>query len=305
MEEALREAALSLPCDVPVGAVVVKDGAIIARAHNVREAEHSPTGHAELRAIEAAARIAGDWRLDDCTAFVTLEPCPMCRAAIAQARIERVVYAAQITGERDPREPEYERTGNPDVLLRASRTLERAFRSIRGRKRPRRLGRDFFERPADTVARDLIGRIIAVKLEDGNVARFCVTETEAYFGENDTASHASRGMTDRNRPMFDKGGTVYIYLCYGIHYMLNIVTGIKGDAQAVLIRGIDGADGPGRVTKKLGIDISENKSDAVLSDRLWFEDSNVSAVGIEELSRVGIDYADEKDREALLRFRLK
>ena len=94
MEEALREAALSLPCDVPVGAGVVKDGAVIARAHNVREAEHSPTGHAELRAIEAAARAAGDWRLDGCDIYVTLEPCPMCAGAISSARFRRLYFGA-------------------------------------------------------------------------------------------------------------------------------------------------------------------------------------------------------------------
>ena len=72
MEEALQEAALSLPGDVPVGAVVVRDGRIIARAHNVREAEHSPTGHAEMRALEAAAQAIGDWRLNECDVYVTL-----------------------------------------------------------------------------------------------------------------------------------------------------------------------------------------------------------------------------------------
>ena len=97
MEEALDEAALSLPLDVPVGAVVVKDGRVIARAHNVREAEHSPTGHAELRAIEAAAREVGDWRLGDCDIYVTLEPCPMCAGAIYSARFRRLYFGA-----RDP-----------------------------------------------------------------------------------------------------------------------------------------------------------------------------------------------------------
>lgn len=94
MEEALQEAALSLPGDVPVGAVVVRDGRIIARAHNVREAEHSPTGHAEMRALEAAAQAIGDWRLNECDVYVTLEPCPMCAGAISSARCRRLYFGA-------------------------------------------------------------------------------------------------------------------------------------------------------------------------------------------------------------------
>jgi tRNA(adenine34) deaminase len=96
MKEALAEARLALKTgDVPVGAVVVKDGAIIARAHNRREADRVATAHAELLAIEEACRVTGSWRLSDCTLYVTLEPCPMCAGTAVNARIGRVVYGAK------------------------------------------------------------------------------------------------------------------------------------------------------------------------------------------------------------------
>jgi len=80
--------------EVPVGAVVVHQGHIIARAHNAREQLRDPTGHAEMIAITQAAASLGSWRLDGCTLYVTLEPCPMCAGAILQARIPQVVYGA-------------------------------------------------------------------------------------------------------------------------------------------------------------------------------------------------------------------
>ena len=96
MKEVLAEARLALKTgDVPVGAVVVKDGAIIARAHNRREADRVATAHAELLAIEEACRVVGSWRLSDCTLYVTLEPCPMCAGTAVNARIGRVVYGAK------------------------------------------------------------------------------------------------------------------------------------------------------------------------------------------------------------------
>ena len=80
--------------DVPIGAVVLKDGEVIARAHNRRIIDADPTAHAEMLAIRAAARALGDWRLGGCTLVVTLEPCCMCAGAIVLARIDRVVYGA-------------------------------------------------------------------------------------------------------------------------------------------------------------------------------------------------------------------
>ena len=96
MKEALAEAKLALETgDVPVGAVVVKDGRMIARAHNRREADRVATAHAELLAMEEACRARGSWRLSDCTLYVTLEPCPMCAGTAVNARIPHVVYGAK------------------------------------------------------------------------------------------------------------------------------------------------------------------------------------------------------------------
>jgi len=95
MRLALREAARAVAHDdVPVGAVIVHDGEVIAAAHNERELRQSPTAHAEILAIEQAARKVGHWRLLGTTMYVTVEPCPMCAGAIVQARIPRLVYGA-------------------------------------------------------------------------------------------------------------------------------------------------------------------------------------------------------------------
>lgn len=96
MREALKEAEKALrQGEIPVGAVIVQNGEIIARAHNLCEMERSATAHAELLAIQAASRALGRWRLSDCTLYVTLEPCPMCTGAAINARIGRIVYAAK------------------------------------------------------------------------------------------------------------------------------------------------------------------------------------------------------------------
>ena len=95
MREALAEAALAAQeGELPVGCVVEKDGKIIARGHNLREQTGDPTDHAEIVAMRRAAGALGGWRLNGCTLYVTLEPCPMCAGAISQARVERLVYGA-------------------------------------------------------------------------------------------------------------------------------------------------------------------------------------------------------------------
>jgi tRNA(adenine34) deaminase len=95
MRAALAQAQAALACnEVPVGAVVVHAGRLIAAAHNSRETLHDPTAHAEMIAITQAASALGDWRLENCTLYVTLEPCAMCAGAIVQARIPLVVYGA-------------------------------------------------------------------------------------------------------------------------------------------------------------------------------------------------------------------
>jgi tRNA(adenine34) deaminase len=95
MVEAIKEAQKALIFnEVPIGAVIVKDNHIIARAHNMRQTTQDATAHAEILAIQEACSIAGSWRLDDCTLYVTLEPCPMCAGAVIQSRIETVVFGA-------------------------------------------------------------------------------------------------------------------------------------------------------------------------------------------------------------------
>ena len=95
MQQALLEARKAYDMgEVPIGAVIVKDGKVIARGHNLRETEKDPTLHAEMVAIREAARYLGGWRLTGCELYVTIEPCPMCAGAIIQARIERVVFGA-------------------------------------------------------------------------------------------------------------------------------------------------------------------------------------------------------------------
>jgi len=95
MREALDEAKKAFEKDeVPVGAIVVKDGVVIGRGHNLRETLNDPTAHAEIVALREAARIIGNWRLEGTTVYVTLEPCPMCAGALVLARVERLVFGA-------------------------------------------------------------------------------------------------------------------------------------------------------------------------------------------------------------------
>ena len=100
MREALVEARLAAVAgEMPVGCVIARDGEILARAHNECEARRDATAHAELLAIRRASAAAGDWRLNRCTLYVTLEPCPMCAGAIVQARVGRLVYGAADPGQ--------------------------------------------------------------------------------------------------------------------------------------------------------------------------------------------------------------
>ena len=95
MKEALRQAKKAEKLgEVPIGCVIVKDGKIIARGYNRRNTDKNTLAHAELQAIRKASKAVGDWRLEDCTLYVTLEPCPMCAGAIVQARIPRVVIGS-------------------------------------------------------------------------------------------------------------------------------------------------------------------------------------------------------------------
>ncbi|HEY9685882.1 MAG TPA: nucleoside deaminase [Coleofasciculaceae cyanobacterium] len=94
MQQALSVAEQALPRDVPVGALLIKDGQVIAKACNRREVDRNPVAHAEMLVLQEAAAKLGDWRLTGTTLYVTLEPCPMCAAAIQQARVSKVVFGA-------------------------------------------------------------------------------------------------------------------------------------------------------------------------------------------------------------------
>ena len=156
----------------------------------------------------------------------------------------------------------------------------------------KRLKRDFYTRDVLEVAPALLSKILAIAKPDGTISRYYVTETEAYRGSEDLACHACKGRTPRTEVMFQKGGLIYVYLVYGIHWMFNVVTGKVNEPQAVLIRSLKGCTGPGRLTKISGIDGSFYGEDLVSSERIWFEDSTLTPV-IKTGERIGIDYAGD------------
>lgn len=162
-----------------------------------------------------------------------------------------------------------------------------------------RLPQEFYMQSAVDMAPLLLGKVLCRSIE-GNVIRLRITETEAYAGESDTACHAHRGKTPRNSVMYEAGGIAYIYLCYGIHNLLNVVAASEGAPEAVLIRGVEGITGPGRLTKSMQIDRTLNRESFITSDTLWLEDG--APLAYETSPRVGIDYASEIDRARLWRF---
>ena len=151
------------------------------------------------------------------------------------------------------------------------------------------------------MAKALLGMTLCRRLENGAVLRARIVETEAYFGEEDTACHAHKGRTPRTDVMYAFGGFAYVYLCYGMHNMLNVVTGPEGRPEAVLIRGVEDAEGPGRLTKLLQIDRSLNRENLVKSTRLWLE-SDGSRVKFTATPRIGIGYASKRDQARKWRF---
>jgi DNA-3-methyladenine glycosylase len=164
-----------------------------------------------------------------------------------------------------------------------------------------RIDDKFYKLDATAAAPLLVGKLICFRNDSGEVMRMRIIETECYMGEGDTACHASKGKTERNSTLWMEGGYSYVYLCYGMYQMFNVITGNEGDPQGVLIRGVEGYYGPGKFTKYAGIDRSCNRIDMKTSDRLWVEDDGF----VPELvasARVGIDYAAKEDRERLWRF---
>ena len=165
----------------------------------------------------------------------------------------------------------------------------------------RRLTTKVYAVDAVTAAKALVGAWLCRRLEDGTVIRRRITETEAYCGEEDTDFHAHKGRTARTDVMYASGGCAYIYLCYGMHEMLNVVTGPADHPEAVLVRGVEGAEGPGRLTKALAITRELNREDLVASDRLWIETDGMR-VAVAASPRIGIGYASKRDQSRKWRF---
>lgn len=156
-----------------------------------------------------------------------------------------------------------------------------------------RIPNSFFrENDALFIAKNLLGKTLVRQFDDGIISRFYILETEAYLGEEDLACHASKGKTARTSIMYEDGGLVYVYLIYGMYWMLNFVTGRKNYPQAVLIRGISNCIGPGRVGKRLKIDKCFYGESLELSDRIWIENSDLKGA-IQQTPRIGIEYAGD------------
>lgn len=161
----------------------------------------------------------------------------------------------------------------------------------------------FFNRPAPVVAEDLLGKYV-VRRFDGCEKALVIVETEAYEGIEDLASHASKGRTARTEVMFGPPGVFYIYLIYGMHYMLNVVTNRRDEPSAVLIRSVGEISGPGRLTKILSITKEFNALAATQESELWFEDRGdiVQKTNIVKSPRIGVDYAGDIWSKKLFRF---
>jgi len=178
-----------------------------------------------------------------------------------------------------------------------------------------KLCKDFYTREnVLNVAVDLIGKVLVTNIE-GYETSGIIIETEAYNGIVDKASHSYNGKrTKRNEVMYEEGGVAYVYLCYGIHSLFNVVTSKKGDPKAVLIRGIIPLDnlgkildrvglknpskkigkGPGNVTKCLGIK-TYHSGESLLGEKIWIEDRGIlfSEKDIKTSKRIGVNYAGE------------
>jgi len=175
-------------------------------------------------------------------------------------------------------------------------------------RRAKPLSTDFYNRPTLDVTADLLGKVLVHNTRSG-VAAGMIVEAEAYIGEDDPACHAAPGRTRRNEPLYGSPGVAYVYLNYGMHYLVNAVTEAKGAPAAVLIRALAPLDGiplmvkrrangkpihetelcrgPGNLTKALGITLKENRLD-LTSSRLWIEDRGLEPGRLSWGTRIGI-----------------
>lgn len=162
------------------------------------------------------------------------------------------------------------------------------------------LRQSFFNRPTLTVAEELLGTYL-VRQRGKNRRAYMITEVEAYDGFQDKASHAHAGRTKRNAPMFGPAGVWYVYLVYGMHWMLNVVTGEQGFPAAILIRGVYDEEhekeisGPARVTKTLNVSKRFDNIPARRVNRLWIEGRGqaIDPYTVQTFPRIGVDYAGD------------
>ena len=187
----------------------------------------------------------------------------------------------------------------------------------------RRLPRSFFARPTLTVARDLVGQVLVHRAPDG-VAAGRIVEVEAYIGEDDPACHAAPGPTPRNAPLYGPPGVAYIYLNYGLHHLMNVVTERRGFPAAVLIRALEPLDGlalmqrrrsacgapphratadaicqgPGNLSVAMGITLAQNRTD-LTGATLYLEDRGLAAVDVKWTPRIGIQVGTEHEWRAI------
>ena len=147
-----------------------------------------------------------------------------------------------------------------------------------------RLPYDFFHRHALEVAPELVGKLL---VHGDRYLR--ISETEAYCGVTDTACHAHKGRTKRTEVLYADAGTIYIYLCYGMHWLMNVITGDVDDPQGVLIRACVEAPGPGKLTKALSITGQQNRGSIVTSEDLWIADDGFLIAEVEKGLRINPD----------------
>ena len=151
---------------------------------------------------------------------------------------------------------------------------------------------DFFRRDVLEVAPDLLGKYIVRKYDDGHIERFRITEVEAYRGEEDKACHASKGRTKRTEVMYHEGGKIYVYLIYGMYWLLNFVTGNRNDPQAVLIRSVENISGPGKLGRKLQLN-ADFYGESLPSEKMWIETDSTKPPPYTVTPRIGVGYAEE------------
>ena len=158
-----------------------------------------------------------------------------------------------------------------------------------------KLDRSFFNRPTTTVAQELLGKTLYFQGKTGRIV-----ETEAYVGQGDPACHASRGLTPRTKVMFGPAGYSYVYFIYGMYYCLNFITEAEGVAAGVLIRALSmpgiafkQTNGPGKLCKFLGLDLSHNAIDIVTSEDFYVLDTP-SILDFDVTARIGIKVGTDK-----------